>query len=294
MAENEQKGFTIIANEIIEMNIPPVEKTILIVLLRYNNSQIGYSFPSYTTLKEKCCISKNTLIKGINSLEKKNLIKKEVLKGKGNKYYIDLEYLKNITSSKIEPVQNLNHLDNSTSSKSEPHWFKNCTTLVQNLNPINTNINTTTKKSSNSKELELTSNISKNKKSKNKTKKVFEPDSIEYKLSEKFYSKMSEFNNSKYDEKPDLQKWSSEFEKLIKLDKVSIEDIESVIDWTFQEDNFWNDKIQSAAKLRKKDKDGVKYFNKLYKQMINDTNYQPIQKLPKEIPQITKEEFYSI
>ena len=105
---------------------------------------------------------------------------------------------------------------------------------------------------------------------------------------------MSEFNNSKYDEKPDLQKWSSEFEKLIKLDKVSIEDIESVIDWTFQEDNFWNDKIQSAAKLRKKDKDGVKYFNKLYKQMINDSNYQPIQKLTKEIPQITKEEFYSI
>ena len=144
MAENEQKGFTIIANEIIEMNIPPVEKTILIVLLRYNNSQIGYSFPSYTTLKEKCCISKNTLIKGINSLEKKNLIKKEVLKGKGNKYYIDLEYLKNITSSKIEPVQNLNHLDNSTSSKSEPHRFKNCTTLVQNLNPINTIINTNT------------------------------------------------------------------------------------------------------------------------------------------------------
>lgn len=294
MAENEQKGFTIIANEIIEMNIPPVEKTILIVLLRYNNSQIGYSFPSYTTLKEKCCISKNTLIKGINSLEKKNLIRKEVLKGKGNKYYIDLEYLKNITSSKIEPVQNLNHLDNSTSSKSEPHRFKNCTTLVQNLNPINTNINTNTKKSSNSKELEPTSNISKKKKTKKKTKKVFEPDSIEYQLSEKFYSKMSEFNSSKYDEKPDLQKWSSEFENLMILDKAKLEDIEMLIDWIFQDGNFWNDKVQTPAKFRKRDKEGVKYFNKIYKQMEKDPNYQTIQKLPKEIPLITKEEFYKI
>ena len=191
-------------------------------------------------------------------------------------------------------MEKLHQCKNYTSVETTPHRCKNYTSLVENLHPINTNINTNTKDSSNSKELEPTSNISKNKKSKKKTKKVFEPDSIEYKLSEKFYSKMSAFNNSKYDEKPDLQKWSSEFEKLIKLDKVSIEDIESVIDWTFQEDNFWNDKIQSAAKLRKKDKDGVKYFNKLYKQMINDSNYQPIQKLPKEIPQITKEEFYSI
>lgn len=271
MAENEQKGFNIIANEIIEMNIPPVEKTILIVLLRYNNSQIGYSFPSYTTLKEKCCISKNTLIKGINSLEKKNLIKKEVLKGKGNKYYIDLEYLKNITSSKIAPVQNLNHLDNYTSSKSEPHRFKNCTTLVQNLNPINTNINTTTKKSSNSKELEPTSNISKNKKSKNKTKKVFEPDSIEYKLSEKMYKNILEINPKA--KEPNYQKWSKDFDLLIRVDKRSIKDIETLLDW-IPTNNFWKNNILSPGALRGETRQGSNKFDTIYSQMLSDKNFK--------------------
>ncbi len=279
MAENEQKGFTIIANEIIEMNIPPVEKTILIVLLRYNNSQIGYSFPSYTTLKEKCCISKNTLIKGINSLEKKNLIKKEVLKGKGNKYYIDLEYLKNITSSKIAPVQNLNHLDNYTSSKSEPHRFKNCTTLVQNLNPINTNINTTTKKSSNSKELEPTSNISKNKKSKKKTKKVFEPDSIEYKLSEKMYKNILEINPKA--KEPNYQKWSKDFDLLIRVDKRSIKDIETLLDW-IPTNNFWKNNILSPGALRGETRQGSNKFDTIYSQMLSDKNFKVEQNNLKE------------
>lgn len=126
--------------------------------------------------------------------------------------------------------------------------------------------------------------------------KVFEENSIEYQLSEKFYRKVSEFNSSKYDEKPDLQKWSSEFEKLMRLDKVKLEDIETLIDWIFQEGNFWNDKVQTPAKFRKRDKEEVKYFNKIFKQMEKDPNYyRPSQKeLEKEIPDISAEEFYDI
>lgn len=132
--------------------------------------------------------------------------------------------------------------------------------------------------------------------SKKKTTKVFEENSIEYQLSEKFYRKVSEFNSSKYDEKPDLQKWSSEFEKLMRLDKVKSEDIETLIDWIFQEGNFWNDKVQTPAKFRKRDKEEVKYFNKIFKQMEKDPNYyRPSQKdLEKELPPITAEEFYDI
>ena len=136
----------------------------------------------------------------------------------------------------------------------------------------------------------------KTKSSKKKTTKVFEENSIEYQLSEKFYRKVSEFNSSKYDEKPDLQKWSSEFEKLMRLDKVKSEDIETLIDWIFQEGNFWNDKVQTPAKFRKRDKEEVKYFNKIFKQMEKDPNYyRPSQKdLEKELPPITAEEFYDI
>lgn len=136
----------------------------------------------------------------------------------------------------------------------------------------------------------------KTKSNKKKTTKVFEENSIEYQLSEKFYRKVSEFNSSKYDEKPDLQKWSSEFEKLMRLDKVKSEDIETLIDWIFQEGNFWNDKVQTPAKFRKRDKEEVKYFNKIFKQMEKDPNYyRPSQKdLEKELPPITAEEFYDI
>ena len=142
MAKEEKKGFTIIANEVIEMNLPPVEKTILIVLLRYNNSKIGYSFPSYTTLTEKCCISKKTVIKALNNLEKKGIIKKECLKGKGNKYFItDFE---NYTSVKTTPVEKLHQCKNYTSVETTPHRCKNYTSLVENLHPINTNTITNT------------------------------------------------------------------------------------------------------------------------------------------------------
>lgn len=277
MAKEEKKGFTIIANEVIEMNLPPVEKTILIVLLRYNNSKIGYSFPSYTTLTEKCCISKKTVIKALNNLEKKGIIKKECLKGKGNKYFItDFE---NYTSVETTPVEKLHQCKNYTSVETAPHRCKNYTSLVENLHPINTNINTNTKKNSNSKELEPTSNISKNKKSKKKTKKVFEPDSIEYKLSEKMYKNILEINPKA--KEPNYQKWSKDFDLLIRVDKRSIKDIETLLDW-IPTNNFWKNNILSPGALRGETRQGSNKFDTIYSQMLSDKNFKVEQNNLKE------------
>ena len=305
--EKKNQGFTNLPNEVIELKISPLEKIVLIVLIRYYNREKGYSYPSYPILMEMCCASKNSVIKGLNELEKREFIKKEILNGKGNRYYINFSKFEGVTSSKTEPVQNLNPFKNCTRSENEPHPFKNCTPPVQNLNPTNTNTITNTITNNNmsdSKESDhspgaFKDSINTEKKtnsSKKKTTKVFEENSIEYQLSEKFYRKVSEFNSSKYDEKPDLQKWSSEFEKLMRLDKVKSEDIETLIDWIFQEGNFWNDKVQTPAKFRKRDKEEVKYFNKIFKQMEKDPNYyRPSQKdLEKELPPITAEEFYDI
>ena len=128
--EKKSQGFTIVSNEVVELKIPPLEKIILIVLLRYYNEKKGYSYPSYATLTEKCCITKKTLIKGLNNLEEKRIIKKECVKGKGNKYFI--------------LVENLHQCKNYTSVENTPHQCKNYTTLVENLHPTNTNINTNT------------------------------------------------------------------------------------------------------------------------------------------------------
>lgn len=276
MAKEEKKGFTIIANEVIEMNLPPVEKTILIVLLRYNNSKIGYSFPSYTTLTEKCCISKKTVIKALNNLEKKGIIKKECLKGKGNKYFItDFE---NYTSVETTPVEKLHQCKNYTSVETAPHRCKNYTSLVENLHPINTNINTNTKDSSNSKELEPTSNISKKKKTKKKTKKVFEPDSIEYQLSKKLYEYV--LKEKPYTKKNDdnFQKWSKEFDLIFRIDKRKVEEVEKVIDWIFngtnKDSNFWKRNISSPGALRGETKNGADKFATVYAAMEDDKSFK--------------------
>ena len=190
-------------------------------------------------------------------------------------------------------LNSVDHTDNHTDIHTDNH------TLLKYNIKNNKNNNMSDSKESDAPPGAFKDSINTNKKtnsSKKKTTKVFEENSIEYQLSELFYRKVSEFNSSKYDEKPDLQKWSSEFEKLMRLDKAKLDDIKMLIDWIFQDGNFWNDKVQTPAKFRKRDKEGVKYFNKIFKQMEKDTNYyRPSQKeLEKELPPITAEEFYDI
>ena len=297
--EKLKNGFTSYLNDVLDADLTTTQKIVLLQIIRFYNKKLGYSFPSYETLADKSKITIRTTIKTVDFLVKNNWIKKEVCKGKGNKYFIPDKYM--LISSENNTYENNTYENNSLVG------CNNFTSGVKNIHTTNTNINTNTITNNNmsdSKESDappgaFKDSINTNKKtksSKKKTTKVFEENSIEYQLSEKFYRKVSEFNSSKYDEKPDLQKWSSEFEKLMRLDKVKSEDIETLIDWIFQDGNFWNDKVQTPAKFRKRDKEGVKYFNKIFKQMEKDTNYyRPLQKeLEKELPPITAEEFYDI
>lgn len=59
---------------------------------------------------------------------------------------------------------------------------------------------------------------------------------------------------------PNLEKWSEDFDKLMRIDDRSEKEIESVINWVFEND-FWCKNILSAQKLRKQ-------FNQLYISMI--------------------------
>ena len=128
--------------------------------------------------------------------------------------------------------------------------------------------------------------------------KVFEENSIEYQLSKKLYQYVLE--EKPKTRKPDLQKWSKDFDLILRRDERSLEDLENVIDWIFNGDsnssNFWKKNISSPGALRGTTKNGADKFAEIYSQMENDTNYyRPLQKeLEKELPPITAEEFYDI
>lgn len=272
--EKKSQGFTIVSNEVVELKIPPLEKIILIVLLRYYNEKKGYSYPSYATLTEKCCITKKTLIKGLNNLEEKRIIKKECAKGKGNKYFI--------------LVENLHQCKNYTSVENTPHQCKNYTTLVENLHPTNTNINTNTITNNNMSDFKKSdappgafkSDNKKTTSSKTKKpKKVFEESSIEYQLSEKLYQYVLE--EKPKTRKPDFQKWSKDFDLILRKDERSLEDLKNVIDWIFNgnsnNSNFWKRNISSPGALRGTTKNGADKFAEIYSQMENDNSYTPKQ-----------------
>jgi hypothetical protein len=118
-----------------ELNIQ--EQSILIALIRYYNKEKGYSYPSYARLKKASRVIDNrTLINNINSLIKKGYLKKETVKGIGNKYYI----------VKFAPSVDLHLVENYTTCKSTPTPSVDLHhDLVENYTTTNTNTNTNTK-----------------------------------------------------------------------------------------------------------------------------------------------------
>lgn len=86
-------------------------------------------------------------------------------------------------------------------------------------------------------------------------KPKFPDSSPEVQLSEKLQQHILD-NNPKARTPKDPQKWAAEFDKMIRLDGRSIDEIQSVIEFS-QSDPFWKSNILSAGKLREK-------FDQLY------------------------------
>lgn len=77
----------------------------------------------------------------------------------------------------------------------------------------------------------------------------FAEGSNEYRLSKLLLDQILAFNDRF--RKPDLQKWCAEIDKMIRIDKRSVEEIEILILWVSQ-DSFWKANILSTHKLREK------------------------------------------
>ena len=86
-------SYTIIDNEFYsDRNIDVYEKAVLSYLIRYYNTDLGYSFPTRQQIQDDTGISTGKLNKVLNSLEKKGYItrfKREGKAGRNNIYYIN-------------------------------------------------------------------------------------------------------------------------------------------------------------------------------------------------------------
>lgn len=87
------ESYTNISNSLIEdENLSHTEFRVMITLIRYYNTDLGYSFPTRELLVKKCKMNKDTLGRVLNSLEEKGYItrsKREGKAGRNNIYYIN-------------------------------------------------------------------------------------------------------------------------------------------------------------------------------------------------------------
>ena len=95
---------------------------------------------------------------------------------------------------------------------------------------------------------------------KKKEDNIYSPNSDEFRLSNLLYVLIKE-NNPQF-KKPNLDNWCGHVDKMLRIDKRSVDDIEAVIRWC-QQDGFWHKNILSTDKLRKQ-------FDKLYMNIPKD------------------------
>jgi predicted phage replisome organizer len=82
-----------------------------------------------------------------------------------------------------------------------------------------------------------------------KKKRKYDPDSIEYQLSQRLYNRI--LDNSPDYKEPDFHLWADHVRLMMERDDRTAEQIAWLIDWV-QQDSFWMTNILSTAKLRQK------------------------------------------
>ena len=92
-----------ITNELINYEgLKANTKILLLVLMTHRNREKGYAYPSQSTLIKKTGLSKNTLLKCLDELEKEGYIKRFKEKGENNKYHIDINFINSKVGTSIK------------------------------------------------------------------------------------------------------------------------------------------------------------------------------------------------
>lgn len=143
---------------------------------------------------------------------------------------------------------------NYTQTSFEQNSNTSETVFEQNLNSVPTEFNIEETKSNKLKEI------------KEKEKKIYNSSSPKSEISEegkefaKFFKEL--LPPTQKVSEADLKNWADTFDKLVRIDKRSIDEIYQVTEWA-RKDSFWGEQgnFLSACKLRCKSKDGVMYYD---------------------------------
>lgn len=114
------------------------------------------------------------------------------------------------------------------------------------------------------------------------TENIFSENSVEFSLAKLLYDLIKE-RHPKF-KKPNLQKWASFVDKMIRIDKRAPAEIETVIRWC-QGDDFWQNNILSTSKLRKQ-------YDQLFLKMPKNTQGENQGSLPKYLTEEDLEAMY--
>lgn len=138
-----EKVFKIIDNRIFDEDIKPITKLVYIILVCNFDDRRGYSEISYKKLLEQVGTTKKaTVIKAIRELEESQIIeKKEITKGKNNKYY-----LKNYDNAANEKVEGSNPFAPSLVTLLPPQLLPFCPPTNNITNNNTSNMSTSYKK----------------------------------------------------------------------------------------------------------------------------------------------------
>ena len=152
MTEEEKEfasGFTNMLNKVLGLGVDTASKVVLQNIMRFYNKNKGYSYPSIPLLMNECQLSRQGVINAIKKLERLGYIKKETVKGKGNRYFLSefCLYEKKhglFTSQQGRPVNEVDPSTDLTSQQGRLHPSTDLTTPVNEVDPTNTNTITNT------------------------------------------------------------------------------------------------------------------------------------------------------
>lgn len=124
-----------IFNAIIDdTSLTTQEKSLLLVIFRHVNRELGYAFPSVETLMQLSAIgSKSTFLKARKGLIEKGWLTYQTIKGKGCRYYIVPSNNSNQVQNKTEPSTKVIPLPSTNSDN------KNKTFSTEEMKSINYN-----------------------------------------------------------------------------------------------------------------------------------------------------------
>jgi hypothetical protein len=88
----------------VEQELPAMQKIVLLMLANRTNHDTGLCFPSHDRLTKECGMSKSSVIRQIESLEKGGLLKVTRSTNKPNSYILNLGSVRETPSVRVTPL----------------------------------------------------------------------------------------------------------------------------------------------------------------------------------------------